>query len=465
MTKEITLYNSPRYDEKKADYEKFDDLYTGENKTLNSSIYLPYHELEADQTVDGARQIRKTRESLTRYTNFPKRAFRRYKSILFKEDPQIDDEAMKFLESKDLYENIDGQGTNIISYIKDVIFKNKFIYGDTFLLTTSEDDNPIWDVPNPMAVKEYGVKSGELNLFRYEYKVTEPRMRSSEKPELITYSDEYYIDGDTIYLARYKQIKSEEKDSKKLRWVLVSEEPITGFEELPVTISLADSFIDEPSNDLLDYHNLKSALMNQLYHQAFDRIMVSGQVEEDQQFALSAFTVTIIRQKNGEPNPTVTNIPAADVTAVKEQMFEASQNVLKAFFHYSRTITSDSGNIESAESQELAKDDLMNVIKSEIEDLERLINKGLHQLAIQAGVKDFKGKITFNKSIKIQDVEKELREELAYYGVIQNRFNTWYKELLKKAVRRQNLENEDQIIKEIDAYQGDATNTIDVNNV
>lgn len=451
----IQLHNSPDYDERAKEYDFFNDLYEGDNATMRMEVYLPKHQLEANSDVEGSSDIRSVREKLTRYTNFPKRAFRRYKTIIFKVEPQFDEEATKFLEDKGLDKNIDGKGTAIIPFIKNELFKNKFIYGDSFLLTFAEEDKkPMWESLNPISVKDHSVKNGKVILFRYEYDVTESRNRSTSKPTVNTYSDEYFLENSVVYRARYKKIKSESKNQEesKAQWIPVGEEEkIENFDEIPVAFCTGDSFIDEPSNDILDYHNLKSALMNQLYHQAFDRIIIAGDVQEDQQFALAAFTVNIVRQKEGQPNPTVNNIPPSDTTPIKSQLSESAEQIFKAFFHYQRSINADSKNTESAESQELAKSDFMSVLKTEIEDLERQVNQGLQHLAAQAGVKNFKGEVKFNDTIEIKDVVQELNEELAYYGLIQGRFETWTKELLKRGARRQNLENEDEVIAEIEA--------------
>lgn len=463
----IKLYTSPEYDNKKSDFIKYDDLYSGDNQILVGAKYLPYHELERDTSVDGAVEIRQTRESLSRYTNFPSRAFRRYKSIIFQIEPSFDEEATKLLEDNNLINNIDGQGTNINNFIKDRLFKSKFIYGDSYLLTTSEEAQPIWDVPNPITVKDYSVKGGKLILFRYEYKVTEPRISSEEEPKEMLYSDSFFLENNQVRLARYKkEIKKHTADQEKNEWDLVSVDNVSGFDDIPVAFNIGESFIKDPANDILEYHNLKSALMNQLYHQAFDRVIITGDVDSEQKFAFSAFTVTIVRPSaNATTTPSVTNIPAADTTAIKNQLHEANQNVFKSFYHYNRSISSDSGNTESADSQELAKEDLLNVISAEIVDLENQVNQGLKHLAMQLGIRNFSGLCTFNKEIKITDLDSQLREELAYYNLIQDKFSTWTKELYKRAVKRQNLENEKEIIKEIDDYQAAPNAVIDIENI
>lgn len=467
---EIKLYNAPEYDAAYPEYKKNSELFEGDHSVMTSAKYLPLHSLEEDISVDGANKARKTREALSRYTNFPKRAFRRYKSIIFQIDPVFDEEAQAFLEEHGLYDNIDGKGTNIISFIKNELFKNKFIYGDSFLLTTSQNDSPIWDSLTALNVKDYSVTNGKLSLFRYEYPVIEPRTSSTEKPKEMIYSDEFILEGETVKLNRYKKEKKQGQiTGQNNAWEKdISDQVITGFTEIPIAFSFGDSFITDASNDILEYHNIKSSLMNQLYHQAFDRTIIAGNVDKDQIFAFSAYSVTIIRSTDGN-QPTITNIPAADTTALRTQLAESGQNVLKSFYHYTRSIANDSGVGESAESQEAAKEDLLNVIKTEVADLERQSNQGLQHLATQAGVTNFNGTVTFNKKFNVIDLQAEINQELAYLGIAERRSQTLYKSILKKGVKRLNLENEPKIIEEIDAINLQTGQqeqpVIDINNI
>jgi len=445
----MKLYSSNEILSKQAKYNLYEDLYNGENKTLAQDKYLPYHELEKDISVQGAKQIRETREKLSRYTNFAKRALRRYQSIIFQNEIIFNEDALKFLLDNDLYFNIDGKGTDIDSFIRNKLFKNKFIYGDSFLLTVGEDDSAVWDSPVAKVVSDIAITKGQVSLFRYEYEVTEPRLNSREEEKVFIYSDEYFLNENKLFRNRYKKEKSKDNKSYGDDWEIVEEDIIiNNFNSVPVAFSFGASFIDEPANDMLEYHNIKSSLLNQLYHQAFQKIIVTGNVDEKQAFAFSEFTVNIIRTTDGTP-ANVTVISPTDTTALRQQLNEAGQNVFKSFYHYNRAINSDSKNIESAESQELAKEDLINVIKTEIADLEKQINKGLNDLALQLGVLNFKGEATISKEINISNLDQVLREELAYLETVRTNYPLWFKEIMKKVAKRQNLENETDVLNEI----------------
>jgi len=460
----MKLYSSNEILSKQNKYKLYDDLFTGDNKVLASDKYLPYHELEKDTSVKGATQIRATRENLSRYTNFAKRALRRYQSIIFQNEIEFNDDAKKFLLENNLYYNIDGKGTDIDSFIRNKLFRNKFIYGDSYLLTVGEDDSAVWDTPSAMTVKDISIQSGKITLFRYEYEVSSPRVSSREEEKVFIYSDEYFLFEDNVFRNRYKKEKSKENKNYGDEWELMEENIlIENFDNIPVAFSFGSSFIDEPANDILEYHNIKSSLLNQLYHQAFQKIIVTGNVDEKQAFAFSEFTVNIIRTTDGTP-ANVTVISPTDTTALRQQLNEAGQNVFKSFYHYNRSISSDSGNIESAESQELAKEDLINVIKTEIADLEKQINKGLNDLALQLGVLNFKGEAVISKEINIANLDQALKEELAYLETVRTNYPLWFKAVMKKVAKRQNLENEEAILEEIENKELQNNNLIGLEN-
>jgi len=445
----MKLYKNPNFDDKNKKYKLYEDLYTGEQSVMVTQEYLPYHQLETGNN-DGAQKARATRETLSKYTNFASRIIRRYKSITFQKDPVLDPETINLLTELGLLDNIDGYGTPFIDYIKDNIFINRGKYGDVFLLTTSDGERIIWDCVIPRGVPDYQFNKGMLVLFRYEYEVQKIRQSSQEQPEMELYSDEYALVDGGVTLTRYKAEKRDSAYSVP-DWKVIEVMQVTNFEEIPVATMMADSLLKDCANDILTYHGLKSSLLNQIYHQAYQKIFVTGNVKQEQVVAMSEYTVALIPSEPGEQAANVTVIEPSNPTALIGEKNTTEINIYKSAFHLDRVVPTDSGNIEAADSQAKSKEDLLKSIEGDINSLERLINKALQHIATQAGKSNFNGKVTFNKDVDITSLQDQLADEMAYREDIR-KYADWEKALMKKVVTRQGFDTdtETKIIKQIE---------------
>lgn len=435
----MKLYKHNDFEKKDSDYRFYEDLYEGDPQTMVNDVYLPRHQLESIAGNIGSQKARQTRETLSKYTNFPQRIFKRYQSIMFQVDPVLDEKAADLLVKLELLDNIDGYGTPFFDFIKEKIFKTRFIFGDTFLLTTSDGERIIWDCINPRGVPDYQFTKGVLSLFRYEYEVMATRTSSQEKPKAELYSDEYALIDNKVFLIRYKAKESVEK-GKEPDWAIISNDLVTNFEDLPIGILLGDSFIKSSAPDILTYHGLKSSLLNQIYHQAYQKVIISGNVDDNTVLTTSEYTFAVIKTSDQSP-ATVTVIEPSNPQALIQEKNATEINIMKAAFHLNRTMPTDSAASESAENQEKAKEDLINAIKTEIGSLERLVNKGLNDIAIQAGIFNYEGKCEFNTKIDISNLDQQLREEMAYKADAE-KYSKWIKAQLIKAVNRQGYDEE-----------------------
>lgn len=445
----MKLYKHEDFKENDKDYKFYEELFEGDPQTMVNDFYLPRHQLESIQGNEGSRKARLTRQTLSKYTNFPQRIFKRYQSIMFQVEPVLDEKAAELLIKLNLLDNIDGYGTPFNDFIKENIFKNRFIYGDTFLLTTSDGERIIWDCINPRGVPDYQFTKGQLSLFRYEYEVYTTRTSSQQEPKEELYSDEYSLVNGKVILTRYKA-KEYPEEGKEPEWMLLSQDEITNFEGLPVGTLLGDSFIKSSAPDILTYHNLKSSLLNQIYHQAYQKIVISGNVDDNTVLTTSEYTFAVIKTTDGTP-ATVTVIEPSNPQALIQEKNATEINIMKAAFHLSRTMPTDSAASESADNQEKAKEDLINAIKTEINSLERLVNKGLQDIALQAGIFNYEGRCEFNTKIDISNLDQQLREEMAYKSDAE-KYSEWIKAQLIKAVNRQGYDEDvtARIVKQIE---------------
>lgn len=438
MTK---LYTHPDFNSQFSKLKEFDDIYIGDHTTMVASKYLPLHELENRKGVEGSERIRTTREGLSKYTNFPKRIINKYKAILFQKPFDIDDATKKYLESDevDLINNFDGKGNSIYAFARNELFKDRAVYGVAFALVTSNDnDNAFVTCINPLSVKDWQIQNGKLSLFRYDYSVYSNRTSSSQEPTKITYSDEYALIDGKVFLTRW-QAEKEGND-----WKIKEQIELTNFIEIPVVSVFNESLLADSKADILSYHELKSSLLNQLYHQAFQKIFITGQISDSQKIAFAEYIATVIPSKDGAANATVVTIEPTNPVALISQLGTTEINIYKSAFHLNQMTAAGSKNVEGADTQSVNKEDFISAIKVEMGILEKQLTQLITLLGDQLGE-------TLNPAVKFDydqlsmlDFEQQLQDELAYMNDIR-RIDKWYKAHLKKVSLRQNYSDDETI--------------------
>lgn len=452
----MKLIEHKEYQKKAENYLRYNELYDGEHEILSSKKYLPYYNVEMSANLqkdkDGnpvnnisGQSLRKTRESLSRYTNFCTKIFRKYKSIIFKNDPDWSEVDRMF---KDV-DSVDGMDKHLIDFIKDCVFERRFIDGDVFILITAYEgsDEPFFKIIPAISVKDWQFSDNQLSLFRYEYEVEKPRSSSQEEQKIIKYSDEYSVIENSVILTRYIN-KSDKEDAQD--WVIDDQITLDNFEEIPIAYSMGKSFISEFENGVLDYHMQKSSHRNSTYHQGTQKIFVTGNVSAKSIIAMGESTVSILSSDDGTI-PNVTSIDPINPQAIESAMHMANAEVLSSAFHMTRILPTDSKQIQSADTLEAQKEELLEVIIAEVNQIERLVNKAIDLywqfLGQPSGLN---GEVQFDKDISIKDLDFQLRDELAYLDEIR-KSAVWYKTHMKRVALRQDYENEDEVIADIEA--------------
>lgn len=452
---EVKFYDHPEYKSNKDDWIFYNDFYTGNQNKLREVQYLIPHEFELGENTDAVK-IRRLREQRSFYINRIEQIVSRYVSIVFKKDPQLDDVALALLD-KDLKTIVSTSGKDFISFLKEEIAVNYFVYGKPIVYTDSyavkapnaevEKQlglSPKFCVINPLDFKDWqhSIK-GTFELARFEYKLIEPRANLTDEAKEETYCKVLIFDGTTYTVNVYKKVSEQNKDS----WVLESTTPFTGFKDMPLrTIEAEESWIKDSTPIAKKLHNLESSRDNILYFQAYQRIFISGVTNQDHKKALTEFTISFLPD-----GATVTNIEPAQTTALDNNIKETKEELFKAAFNLSRSVAADSKMVEGADTQASSKEHLTSLLASQVGILENYANQILRDYAaFKIQDFDFKGKVTFNKDFTLEDINA-LRDSFLSMRDEINLYPTWRKELLKKIANELELDRGEEIQAEIEA--------------
>ena len=460
MSNITELFTSPEYDQNVEDWIKYYDLYDGDHETLCQEKYLWLHEFEASEKGGKLRTIRENR---TRYTNLIKPFIRRFTSMVYRQEINIS--GVTDLVSADIMNNIDGKETDFLSFFRNCVARDYFLFGKAFILADAFNiegelsqaearqagKRPFLECISPLAVKDWqvdlepGPSFGNLIMFRYEFQMLEKRTSLLEKPQVGTYSKILQKQGNGFTSTIYK-LNSRQRGQNEMWKVYRPETFHAGFEQLPVVWFSGESWIREVSDLALTHYNAESSLDSQLLYQAFQRILFIGDFEKRSGATINEGTALFIP---GEGQVQV--LEPTNPIALERRIDKVLNNMYKVAFNQARTMPTDSKMVEGAETQKESKDDFLSLVNSAARDLEELTNKAVMLIV------DFLGKeyneekyyINYNKQISSQDVEKETELMLSFLTDIR-KFPTWNKSVLKKVATQMNLAEEESIHEEID---------------
>lgn len=461
----MKFYEHPEYIENKNFWELYEDLYQGEHAQLTKSGVLWMHELEAADLPE-SRMIRARREQRTRYINRYEPIVSRYVSMVFRNDPVMDEKVLAlFGDNKDL--PVTDEGKSFIAFLKSEIAPDYFNFGNAIAVTDSwnipvrnlEEQQklgirPMFESLCPLEVKdwEYDALTGGFKWARYEYDLIEPRGSAGEEPKKVKYSKVYSFDNGTCTITTYKQTKEAEQGATE--WVQVAEVVKTGVPAMPVRIVGDDeSWLKDVAQVVLKLHNLESSRDNIHYYQSYQRLFFVGVETSEHKKALSEYTAGFIPAGGN-----VISIEPVQTTALDNNIAETKLELVKVAFNQGRAST-DSGVVESATTQAATKEQLKSLLLSQISDLENFANNLLKDYAFQAKkISNFDGKITFSRDL----VDEVIDEQIRIYAALQDEINKsteWRKQTLAKFVQYQNLPDQKAVLEDIaktPATQGNA---------
>jgi hypothetical protein len=452
----------PSYAEKAEDWKVYRDLFEGKHSTL-AEQYLILHRIEKS-ALEGSVALLQTRRERSFYTNHASRIFKRYTGLLFQNGIQLDDETIRLFDEYGAQEDIDGQGNSLEEFIKRSLFKDRFLYGQCYLLTDStkaepkertkaqrkaENIRPFWKMLSPLAVKDWqfyqgGPEMGKLQGVRAEFAEMQQRATLEEAGKIIEGYYLYQMIDSTYVVSRYIKVG----DTKESKLVLDESFPISGIDKLPIaTIKEIDSYLKDVEPHTRKVYNLDSNISNILHHQGYQDRALIGNIEKKTVLAQGEFVNNIF--------PVGTEIVVTEPVYPQGSMEErnrAEGEVWKTAFHLTRMMPADSKDGEAADTLDKQREDLKAFIVTELQSIENLLNKGLQHFAMFAGEPSFQGKITLDKNVDLTNFAEELQAEIAYAEDIKQ-VPTWRKSVLKKRAREMQVENIEEIEKEIDALK------------
>jgi hypothetical protein len=464
---DVQFFEHPEYAAKKWDWKMYQDLFEGDHDVIVANeAYFWRHPIE--NHPEQGKVIRAIRAQLSRYLNLTEPAVSVWSGIFFKEDPKIDEVTDLF---GDNVNDVDGDGTDLITFIKEEIFVPFVRDGRPIILTDAFEfsgqskadekqsgHRAFFEVLNVLDVKDWEIETknparrGKLNFLRYEYKVIEPRTSASDKPVVSTYSKVLFRDA--AGLCTGTTFKSNKQNNQVGEvWEQVGEPAgFVGFTELPVQAFMkGKSWIKGACEQQLALFNHYSGYSNQLHNQAYQRVVIFTDDRENAAIALSMFTAALL-----PAGGSVHTIEPSNTQPYEHAIDRTVDSFFKVVFNQTKSLSAASKEAPGAETLKEMKEDLVSLVKSSITELENLVNKMVRDYAIFVGQKDFTGKITFSKDITTEDVTKMIEIYLAHQDDIKQ-ILPWHQAYLKKVVDLQNFtpDEEDEIKKGIDAMKAE----------
>lgn len=455
----IELYNHPQFTAMEADYRLFNDLYEGRHATMKQACYLWLHELEAAK-MDGAK-YRTIRENRSRYTNLFEPVESTWVSMTLRDEVDIDQETLDLLG--DYASNVDGEGHDLKSFLMLKVAPYYFRFGAVHIITDTPDVGdvsqaskaegkklglrPYFEALTPLECPDWVIAPGMSNCsavyqaFRNEYQADAPRTGLTDKPQRKSYSTVRELVGGIYRVTRY-----ESNDITGMKsWQFVSQKDVGSFSELPVAGVICDPWLKDVAQLSLRLFNLESALDSQLNSQAFQRIMIAGNLSSEAKIAWNEYVVNFLPEA-----ASVTVIEPSNPAALQARIEQTVEQIQRVAFNRNHSLPGDSKEAPSAEASNAMKEEQISLSLQAINDLETLINRSVKHWAMLTGNNKFKGKVTIGRDIAEEAIQSSIDRFMAMSDEIK-KVPTWYKASLKRIVDREQLAEEEQIKKEIEA--------------
>lgn len=433
----IKLFTNPDYDYNKDDFKAFEILHKGDQEQLKAQEYLWPHELELKPA---GKQIRALREQRSAYTNWAEVLVSIWTSVAFRKDPIIPNEVSALLG--DAIENIDGNGTGLISFIRDEIVKNLFVFGRPIIKVSAMGDRPetladeqsgttwqpYFEMVHPLAFKDWGLtpaqgtKFNRFSFCRVECEEVEERTSSKEKPEKNTYSKEYVLEEGKLVVYKYKLSKKNDLKDKEQAWELIGTLPLSEWDEIPIIAKFSESWLKDVTPHILKYYNTESVIDNIVLYQAHQRMFFIGPMDQTDKMIVSETSINILPEGSS-----VQVISPTDTTTIENRAQKILSNIFRIGLNMLKMQTEGAG-IESADTLKQVKDSTVSLIQAEIEAVEDILNDAVRLFAKYKGKNDFKSEIRFN----IEDLDNSIDEAVKLYSVFRDDISTLPK--TKKAV-------------------------------
>lgn len=460
MTK---FYEHPEYENQEDSWTTYQDLYEGDHRKLISPKYLWMHELEYSEqsaskdpmtytTETVGEKIRRIRCQRSRYYNLFEPIVSTWIAMALSKPMRLNDELIELLGPKGL-DDIDGKGTSLFDFILGPIAISYFRDGKSVILAdapgdpSQKDFRPTLEVLNVLDVKDWQYNDdGSLDSLRWEYKVVEPRSSLSEKPKEVEYCKVYSNNYDgTISVDIFRE------DEQGDEYELINSS-ILPLSQLPIVIGHNNEpWVKDVAEQQLVLYNLDSSHQNQLNTQAFQRVFVSGDLEDKHLISISEYAVSVLPP---EARPYV--IEPSNTEPLEKAIRAAMDKLYRVAFNRTRGVSADSREAPGASTLREMSTELITLLVQAVGQLESITNRALHNYAKfklgEEKAKEFKGRIEFSRDITADDITMQLQMFIAYRDSIMS-IPSWKKAHLKKVAVSMgyNVEERQEILQAIDA--------------
>ena len=475
----VKFFEHPDYTAREDAWETYRDLFEGDHATLSSIKYLWPHELEgSQQEATGqdpttnqkwtlGQKLRYTRVLRSRYLNLFEPIVSTWVSMAFSKPIDIPKDVKDMFGEGELAD-VDGHGTSLENFIKNNIAIPYFLFGRPFLLVDApgapggeekfqnklkEQEagfRPFFEVLDVLAVKDWqlvqeGPLAGKFRWLRFEYRAIAPRTSPVDEPKEVLYSKVLLLDG-----SQYRQIVYRKSGEV---WERDTELSVNGWKEVPVsTVMTNEPWVKDIAELQLQLFNYMSAWSNQLNTQAFQRVLIAADgIGPEQQAAISEYAWGRIPAGSG-----VHTIEPSDTSAHVDAMAWTVNQMYRVGFNRTRGLSDSSEEAPGADTLREMNAELADLLKVALTEIEGVVNAGLRYYARFKGKPDFQGKITFDKDLTPEDIQKQSETFLAYRDEIR-KLLTWRKAHLRKVVRLEKFSEDEteDILEEIETLKLD----------
>lgn len=434
----MKLYNHPDYDIQVEDWIQYRTFFTGEG--VNAS-FLIKHEFE-EGTGDVSERLWANRFKRTEYTNLVDPYINRYCSMVFSGENDFSIVAEKL---GDTAYNVDGDGLSFEDFLRREVAKDLVLYGKpTVFITSPEGERvrPYLKTISPINIKSWKHDNGELIAIRYDYDFIDVGDLLT-KPETKKYSDIYMLEGSNVLVTQY------EKQSADNDYKLIDEKVIQGLDLFPFVQVISDTRMKKCTPILRAKHNLESAYDNQLLYQAIQRIIILGEnISSDAPVVASEGAITVLKGTNAS----IEVIEPTEPKSLERRIEQRLNDFFKIAFNQTRHMPTDSRVGQSADTLREGKEDFVKQVENTAKDLQIIANKTFERMCKIQGVEynPEEDKILIGKNLNPENLQEQVQTARLFFDEI-NKYPTWRKEYLKKLARSFNLNEIEQIEKEIES--------------
>jgi hypothetical protein len=446
---DVELFQHSEFKAHNAEWRLSRTLYEANREELRASDILWSHLFE-EKTLDGQTTLRPLREKRSQYTNLKEPIVSAFTTLFFRNDPDTSGVDKIFGPA---ISNVDGENRSLVTFIKETLFANYFLYGRGFIVTdtpavdvvTKEDEQrlgvrPRWLGLGALSVPDWSKGSSGYKLIRYEYDEDAPRGDLDTKPQMVRKSKSYKLGSGAVTVREYTQAGT-------TTWT-PSVEAQVKISEIPVSVVSGRAWTKDIDPLLMRLFNLESTLDSQILHQAYQRVFIIGDVDSKALQQSGEFVISIL-----PAGSSVHVVEPADTSPTEKRISATSSQIYRIAFNQSRTVSADSRAVEGEDSAAERKEELVSLIKSEIEQIEKCVNDAVRHWATLGGFDGYDPEthvVKFSRDITRDDVEKAM-ESLAFLRDYLPKYPKWEKATLKKVARSQGLPEYKEIEAEIES--------------